>query len=446
MKRIRLATKVLALVMLMVPALRLLAQDSTPPAATQSGNTQDDKDKQAEPEDDTTPGQGRISEFGEALAKFWSVNAAFQASQAFDDNVFVANNFRKSDTVTRLAGRITGAYRGRHTRFEASYMPEFHIYQRYAPLNYTSHDYIQSFRHEFSRRLSLNWNLNAYQAPSRGNLPFKIVNFGGMRFAVYSLEALNDGLNIFNGSTNVGISYRWNSRWKSTGSIEGTASHFSVRGTPTSSPLTREVLYSTAGHFNTEFVLNDKQTIGFSLSETYFGGVDPADHQHLQTVRGLFKQKFRGGYLLSVSAGPGITERQGGSKQISAFYEISLQRRMTKMGYALMFQRTSQVGLLQDSVTGMGGGARLNWSFGRNWLTNWGVNYLRSESAAGRRQLESFAGNGQIGYRLTRHITPYLNYGYVHQKNLAITPTARNVNRNEVAVGFVYNFGTILGE
>lgn len=439
----------LTLAILLVTVVPASAQTDEPQAPAQGDSQDKDKTKS---EDDEEPGKGKLSAFGESLAKFWSVRTAFQGTQSFDDNVFSANSFRKSDTVTKLSGRITAAYRGQHTRFEASYMPEFNLYQRYEPLNYTAHNYFQTFNHDFSRRLEMHWNLTAYRAPSRGNLPFKVVNFGGFRFNMYSVEALNDGLNLFYGSNNVGMSYRWSPRLKVLGSMEGVVTHFTKRGNPAISPVSSEFIYSAGGKLGFEYSLNPRQTVGVTVGHTYFGSVlaegiiGPNEHQNYQTARLTYSHKLPNRFNLVASVGPGFTHRQGANAvDVSTFFDLGISRQLARSGFAVTFQRSTQVGLLQTSISGYSVNARANRNFGRKWISNIGGSYQRSEGAGGIHQLESYSGNAQIGYRLTGSITPFINYGHTRQKALVPNPATRDVTRNEVAIGFVYNFGVIAG-
>jgi hypothetical protein len=432
----------LCLVLCLLAVAPMAAQTAEPPAAQSDSQATDDKQKA---EDDVEPGKGKISEFGEALAQFWSVSSAFQATQSFDDNIFLNNTFRKRDTATKLSGRITAAYRGQHTRFEASYLPEYNLYQRYTPMNYASHNYVQTLRHDFSRRLEMHWNAGASYSPSRGGLPFKAINFGGYRFNYYAPEALSEGLNLLHFSNKVGVSYRLSPRWKVYADVDGVSTHFSERGNPTVSPVMKDAIYSLGGTVGADYSLNANQSIGFNVKENYFGSVGPSEHQHQQTLNVTYNHKLSRGYRISLSAGPGITERAGVDPLVSAFFTASLQRQMTRSSFAITFDRSTRVGLLQDSITGYGGTVRANRRIGRKWTTGAGATYHRSEGASGVHQLESASANAQIGYQLTRHISPYLNYGYIHQKNLVPSPTTRNVSRNEVAIGFVYNFGVIAG-
>ncbi|MEO5937362.1 MAG: hypothetical protein ABIP81_09120 [Terriglobales bacterium] len=429
---------VLALSMLMV--IPASAQTEDPPATPQG--EQPAEAKQEAPEE---PGKGKLSEFGETLSQFWSVSSAVQATQSFDDNVFLANTFRKSDTVTKLSGRVTVAYRGQRTRFEASYLPEFNLYQRYDPMNYSSHNYMQTLRHDFSRRLTLEWNVGASQAPSRGNLPFKFINFFGMRFSMYAPEALTEGLQLFHGANSIGVTYRATPRWRLNAEVEGAVTHFSPRGNPAVSPVTKELIYSTALNLGAEFTMNPNQSFGFSVGETYFGAVSPSSHQHLQSVRVSYDHKLRRNYRVHLSVGPGFSQQPGGRRNVTTFYEVALHRQLGMKGFSVAFHRNSQVGLLQDSVTGMGGTVRANWNIGRRWATNWGGGYQRSEGSTGTHQLESMSVHGRIAYRLHPKFSPFVNYGYSHQKSLVPSPNTRNVNRNEIALGVVYNFGVIAG-
>jgi hypothetical protein len=423
------------------------------PASAQADDpaTKTPADSQAK-EEDEEPGKGKLSEFGDTLSKFWSVSSAFQAMESLDDNVFLANNFRKTDTFTKLSGRMTVAYRGQHTRFEATYMPEFNIYQHYEPLNYAAHNYSQSFTHDFTRRLEMHWNLGVYQAPSRGNLPFKSINFGGYRSQTFALDALSDGLTLLNGTNNIGMSYRWTPRIKVSANIDGAATHFRVRGTPAVNPVTKDVTYSVGAKLGVEYTLNARQTLGITASNTYFssldatGGVGLNDHQHYQSMQVTFTQKMPNKFTFFGSVGPGFTERQGApDPQLGVFFDVGVSRQLLQSGYAVSFRRTTQVGLLQDTLTGYSVTARANRNFGRKWTSSVGGSYLRSEGSNGLQQSEYVTAHTQISYRMTPQLSPVLNYGFMHQKALVPRPDIRNVDRNSVSLGFVYNFGVIAG-
>jgi hypothetical protein len=421
-----------------------LSQDEPAKPTPQAGESEkkdDNGDSDVEP-----PGTGKRSLFGDMLAAHWSLSTAFQSTQTFDDNVFLANSFRKSDTVTRIAGRITAAYRGKHTRFEANYLPEYNIYQRYEPLNFSSHAYMQTFSHSFSPRLEFRWGLNVRQMPSRGNLPFATINFGGFAYSYYSLDALADGVNIFNSSTDTGVSYRLNQRNTVSADFQGAVTRFTERGNPTTPVISTEITYSTGLRLGWEYKFNPRQSFGVHVSSTYFGFVNPANHQHHQSVQADFTQRFARGYQLNLSAGPGFTRRQGSNKlQTSAYFNVGLSKHMQRSSIAANFRRSTQVGLLQHSVSAYAGSLHVNRSFGRKWVGNLGGSYTRSSDATGASQLEGISGSGHIGYRMTSHLTTYANYGYTHQQTLILNAAGRNVDRNEVAVGFVYNFGVVAG-
>lgn len=426
-------------------ALSLLA--GTPFASAQDvpGDDPSTADGKKEKTDDV-PGQGKLSQFGETLANSWSISSAFQGTQSFDDNVFLANNFRKSDTVSKLSGRITVAYRGKHTRFESNYLPEFSLYQRYDPLNYVTHNYSQSLVHDFSRRTEFHWKTSVHQAPSRGNLPFTLVNFGGMIFNMYSLDALNNGMNVFNADNSIGASYRWSSRLRFNADLNGAVSRFTEKGNPVLPVVSQEMTYSTGVHLGFDYTLKPGRALGVKVNNTYFGFISPNNHQYTHSVEATFSQTLPKRYQLNASVGPGVTRRQGGrAAELGVFYEVSLARNLQRSGFAISFRRGNQVGLLQDSVSDYGAAFRLNRNFGRKWITNAGGTYTRAQSTGGAARTELASGTAQIGYRLTRQIIPFMNYGYSHQKALIASPNIRNVNRNEVSLGFVYNFGVVAG-
>lgn len=436
---------VLVLALSLPMGARAFAPQDPPPAS-------DSAEQPEEKVEDQEPGKGGLSEFGDKLARFWSVNTAFQARQSFDDNVFLANGFRKSDSQTKLSGRMTVAYRGAHTRFEASYMPEFNLYQRYTPLNYSNHNYSHTLTHDFSRRLEMNWNASMYRAPSRGGLPFKLMNYGFFSFVRYAPEALADGLNLLHGQTSVGLSYRWTPRLVVKARAEGATTYFSVRGTRAVSPVTKEFIYSTGANVSLAYTLNASQSFGVTVDNTYFASMTPtraigsSGHHHYQSIRMTYSHKLPKKFTLNASAGPAVTVRPGGlDPLVRVHFDVGISRQLLRSSYYASFQRASQLGLLQDSFTGYGGRGGFHRVIGRKWWGGMGGSYMRSEGNSGLGDLESASGYAQISYRLTHRIQPFANYGYTHQKSLVASPTLGNVNRNEVAIGFTYNFGVIAG-
>lgn len=427
-------------------ALALAVSAGPLSAQTEESGAQTDGEekKDKEPEE---AGTGRVSAFGESLANFWSLKTAFQASQSYDDNVFLANSFRKADTITKVSGRVSVAYLGRHTRFEAGYMPEYSMYHRYDPLNSIDHTYFHTFRKQISRQMEFHWNANAYRMPSRGSLPFKVTNFGAFTFMTYSLDALRDGLMISGGTTTAGVTYRFNPRWKVTADFEGGSTLFEERGAPTTPVLTQEIVYSAGAKVNVSYAMTARRTVGLRVSNTYFGFIGPAQHQHYQSVQATLEQKLPRNFLLVMAAGPGFTERQGGTGvDVSGFFDVSVQRNLPGSGYAIGFQRSVKVGLIQESIASYTGSARANRNFGRKWVSNVGASYTRAQGVRGGSELELISGSAQIGYRLTRQLIPFVNYGYTHQKNLSGLTNARNVSRNQVMIGIVYNLGTVAGQ
>lgn len=412
----------------------------TEESSSQSEEKKDDKEPEA-------PGTGRISAFGEALANFWSLKVAFQATHTYDDNVFLANNFRKADMITKVSSRVSVAYLGRHTRFEASYMPEYNMFHRYDPLNSINHSYFHTFSKQISRQTEIRWNANAYRTPSRGGLPFKLAMVGPFSFMTYSLDALRDGLLISGGSTTAGVTYRFTPRWKMTADFEGGSTLFEERGSPTTPVVTQELIYSAGAKFNVTYAMTPRRTVGVRFSNTYFGFIGPSQHQHYQSVQATLEQKLPRNFLLTMAGGPGFTERQGGTgPDLSGFFDVSLQRQQTSSGFAVGFQRSVKVGLIQESIASYTGTVSGHKNLGRKWISNLSGNYTRAQGIRGGNELELISGRAQIGYRLTPHLTPYVNYEYTHQKNLSPAPTTRNVNRNQIAIGLVYNPGSILGK
>jgi hypothetical protein len=148
---------------------------------------------------------------------------------------------------------------------------------------------------------------------------------------------------------------------------------------------------------------------------------------------------------LSGSVGPSFTERQGSNQvDIGTAYSASLSRQGAKIGYNLTAAKSFQAGLQAQSLSSDTFAFNAHRAFGRRWTTSLGVAYSRSQDQAGISSSENVSGTTQIRYQFTRQISASANYSHMRQDAIAASAVGiRNVDRNSVSIGLVYDIGVI---
>jgi hypothetical protein len=402
-------------------------------------------EKKIEASEEYRLGAGNRSVFGDTLGGHWTVISSVQFSQSFDDNVFLASAFRLSDTISKYSGRVTLAYRGKHARFEANYLPEYNMNFRYDTMSYAAHVYSQSLTYQSGPRTEFHWNFGCSFSPGRGGLPSSLLNFGGYQVPVNSLEDLDPGTNILNGNTSVGVSHNLSARSRLTLDLNSASTKFLQRKS-TGLPTTNQgQTYSGGINLGWSYEINPGRSFGFSVADNYLGVLSPDTHQHSQNVQATFGQKLRGNFNLSVSVGPSFTERQGSNQvDVGTAYNATLSREGKRIGYNLTAAKVFQAGLQVQSLSSDTFAFNAHRAFGRRWTSSIGVAYSRSQDQSGISSSENVSGTGQIRYQLTHQISASVNYSHLRQDALASSSVAiRNVDRNSVSIGLVYDIGVI---
>jgi hypothetical protein len=403
------------------------------------------KDKANELSEDYRLGQGNHSIFGDVLGGHWTVISSVQFAQSYDDNVFLSNSFRVSDTISKYSGRLTLAYRGKHTRFEANYLPEYSMDFRYDAMSHTAHAYNQALTYQPGARTEFHWNFGGSFSPGTGGIPSSFLDFGGYQVPVNSLEQLDAGTNILNGNTSVGMSHSLSARSRFNVELNSASTKFLQRksaGLPTTS---QGQTYSGGGTLGWSYELKPGRSFGFSAGDNYLGILSPDTHQHSQNVQVTFSQRLPGSMNLSGSVGPSFTERQGSNQvDIGTAYSASLSRQGAKIGYNLTAAKSFQAGLQAQSLSSDTFAFNAHRAFGRRWTTSLGVAYSRSQDQAGISSSENVSGTTQIRYQFTRQISASANYSHMRQDAIAASAVGiRNVDRNSVSIGLVYDIGVI---
>jgi hypothetical protein len=417
--------------------------------STSSAQTTSDKtaapSKTNEASEEYRLGAGNRSIFGDVLGGHWTVISSVQFAQSYDDNVFLTNSFRKDDTISKYSGRLTLAYRGKHTRFEASYLPEYDMNYRYDTMSHASHAYSQSITYQSGPRTEFHWNFGGSFSPGTGGLPSSFLNFGGYQVPINSLEDLDPGTNILNGNTSVGVSHNFSARSRFTLDLNSATTKFLQRkstGLPTTS---QGQTYSGGLSLGWSYDINPSRSLGLSVADNYLGTLSPDTHQHSQNVQATFRQKLPRNFNLSVSAGPSFTERQGSNQvDIGTAYNATLSREGKRIGYNLSAAKTFQAGLQVQSLSSDTFAFNIHRAFGRRWATSIGGAYSRSQDQSGISSSENVSGTGQIRYQFTHQISASVNYSHMRQDALSGSSVAiRNVDRNSVSIGLVYDIGVI---
>jgi len=390
-------------------------------------------------------GVGNRSMFSDVLGGHWSIVSSLQFMQTYDDNVFLSNSFRKADTVSKYSGRLTLAFRGKHTRFEANYLPEYNMNQRYGPLSYAAHNYNQTFTYQAGPRTEVHWNFSGSYSPGRGGLPFRYLDFGGYQFPVFSLEAIEPSTNILNGNTSLGVSHNFSARSRFTVDLSSATTKFLDRKSTGLPTVSQGQNYSGEINLDWSYDLNPGRSVGFNLANTYSGILQPNTHQHTQSVQATFRQKLPASFNLTVAAGPSFTERQNKNEvDIGEVYSASLSREGKKFGFNVGAAKTFQAGLQFQSLSSDTFSFNVHRGFGRRWTSTMGGAYSRSQDQTGASASENVYGTAQVRYQFTSQLSAFMNYGYTHQGQLSTSAIGiRNVDRNSVAIGLAYDIGVI---
>jgi hypothetical protein len=403
------------------------------------------KDKANELSEDYRLGQGNHSIFGDVLGGHWTVISSVQFAQSYDDNVFLSNTSRVSDMTSNYSGRLTLAYRGKHTRFEANYLPGYSMDFRYDAMNHASHAYNQTLTYQAGARTEFHWNFGGSFSPGTGGLPSSFLDFGGYQVPVNSLEQLDAGTNILNGNTSVGMSHSLTARSKVTFDLNSASTKFLQRKS-TGLPTTAQgQTYSGGFNLGWSYELKPGRSFGFSAADNYLGILSPDSHQHSQNVQLTFSQRLPGNFSFSGSAGPSFTERQGSTQvDIGTAYSASLSKQGAKIGYNLTAAKSFQAGLQAQSLSSDTFAFNAHRAFGQRWTTSMGVAYSRSQDQSGISSSENVSGTTQIRYQFSRQISASANYSHMRQDAISTSAVGiRNVDRNSVSIGLVYDIGVI---
>jgi len=312
-------------------------------------------------------------------------------------------------------------------------------------LSHVSHAYNQTLTYQPGARTEFHWNFGGSFAPGTGGLASSFLEFGGYQVPVTSLEQLDAGTNILNGNTSVGMSHSFSARSKFNLDLNAASSKFLQRrstGLPTTS---QGQTYSGGLSLGWSYELKPGRSLGFSAADNYLGVLSPGSHQHSQNIQLTFSQRLPKNFSFTGSAGPSFTERQGNNQvDIGTAYSASLSRQGAKFGYNLTAAKSFQAGLQAQSLTSDTVSLNAHRTFGRRWNTSIGIAYSRSQDQTGISSSENVSGTSQIRYQITRQISASANYSHMRQDAISTFATGiRNVDRNSVSIGLVYDIGVI---
>jgi hypothetical protein len=312
-------------------------------------------------------------------------------------------------------------------------------------MNHASHAYNQTLTYQAGARTEFHWNFGGSFSPGTGGLPSSFLDFGGYQVPVNSLEQLDAGTNILNGNTSVGMSHSLSARSKFNVELNSASTKFLQRKS-TGLPTTGQgQTYSGGFNLGWSYELKPGRSFGFSAADNYSGILSPDSHQHSQNVQLTFNQRLPGNFSFSGSAGPSFTERQGSTQvDVGTAYSASVSKQGAKIGYNLTAAKSFQAGLQAQSLSSDTFAFNAHRSFGRRWTTSMGVAYSRSQDQSGISSSENVSGTTQIRYQFSRQISASANYSHMRQDAISTSAVGiRNVDRNSVSIGLVYDIGVI---
>ncbi len=453
----RAATRALFVALVcLYPALPVRAQEgdgsqdsSSKPGAELSDS--DGKDPQARESVSKHKNPNRmISAFGKTIPEGWSLNAAVQTLESYDDNVFLTNSLRRADTLTQFTTHIALTAATKHVLFEAHYIPEYNLYRTYDKLDYLSQSYSHSLSWQASQKTEWRWTVDAHDFPSRGNSPFASLNFGGLDTTAYSLQALENSVWIFDFRTNLeykrqlGVHSRIyaNANYGTTQFQQPAASIFPL--------FSAGRQYAGGVEMGWEKDLSATQSFGISMSGAYFRFLDPNYHQFYQTLKGHYDHKLPGHFVLSLGVGPAWWETRGRPGILntgvnpSIAADVKLSREWQNTIFRIAASRSNQLGLVRDQVDSNSISAEFVRVLGRRWNLSTAAGYAKTRGSLGASSVNNYSGVAQVTYRITPRWYAFTNYGYTHQSSTPLSFSVRNYDRNQAAFGVSYDLGSIL--
>ena len=115
------------------------------------------------PTNELLPSSGKQNIIEEAAQKLWRLILTVQFGVYYDDNIFITEEHRKSDTIFQAAGGFTfelGDYRDKQYNFLVlKYLATGYIYADHSDLNGVNQDFVFDGQYRLGSRLTLQSNL-----------------------------------------------------------------------------------------------------------------------------------------------------------------------------------------------------------------------------------------------------------------------------------------------
>lgn len=385
----------------------------------------------------------RQSAVGEVLSGQWTIDGSLQVRGNYDDNVFVADSFRKSDLISQFSGDVSVLKRAPRAKLEIHYMPEYEMHHRYDGLDSLSQGYAQSIAYELTKYTDLSWELGVRKIPARDSLPFSFLNPLGFAFSSYDPQALQNGADLVSGNTSVDLAHRLSRRTRVNASVLASANSFSKLGnqSPTGQP---RLDYSNGIQLSLDHDISQKSTIGFRETSTYFAFVNPGSHQFFHTVEGTFTHDLGHGFTANVGAGPSFSEAQNfaysvpQNQSVSYAIDAGVEQRFQLSTFYLRFNRGEQLGLLQGSITAYSAVLGARRPFMRSWIASVSAGYSLSDSVLGFSSTEAEVATGNLEYLISPVLSAVTTYSFATQNGENTNPFFGRYSRNQIAFGFRY--------
>lgn len=381
-------------------------------------------------------------------------------STQYDDNIFSSNLDRVRDEELSLTGHVGITRTTQGMTLDLQYTPFYQLYRQYTAFDHVNH--AATFKTDF--RLSPQWTLSLHDAFSYMNGAYPTVGAQPIPAGPPSPTALNTSISVpttrnLNNTPGIDLKFVPGRRSSLTFSGGYVQQKFSTAAASSAASL-----YNTTGFnggFHYEYRVTEHSTFGVNLlyqDSTYQGGqlfggkvrtqvASPTVSWATQLSPTVTVSLFGGPQYvktLGMISVAGVPSRIAAQIEPSGGGSVTKEVRKTALSFTAARAVTSGGGLYTSIVNdSLSLGAR------RRLVGRWEAS-LTASAARGDTSLLKLKGetDSAIGtFTLTRTLgrgsTFHISYATMHQLSSGSLPTTANLDRNQISVGFDYQFAAI---
>jgi hypothetical protein len=388
-----------------------------------------------------------MTSYGFAIPPGWNAATAVDALGIYDSNP--ASLLQPSgDEAQRYSGYLSLSYLAKHTVYQLTYLPSFTYYHHFSTLNSVDQNLSQSIWHQVDRKTSWTWLLDSEKYPSWGGSAFSNSAFGVLLMQLAGLTSLNLQSKVTNANTGFTLDHKPTLR----SSVQLNVSGGVTKYVHSNSDQILGLL--TAGNSSTwygqmgfvyGYQLDAHRRLGAGVSTSYF--LFTAENYHLmeESVVLRYEQQLSNHWIYSVGAGPQFCEQQDPKTlQTGLGLNADVERKTLRSSFHANVSSSYQPGQAQGTLTGWMVSSSFEHSVGKHGFAGVFGTYQSSvaiaSKPAGQGTTLTLAPALDGGYRISRHLVWFANYGYglnrgvlTHQKSLIrqqfLTGLSFNVDR-----------------